>query len=108
MRILKVRRLNGVSAWSSVAALYAVIGDLPESIVDTDRALCLARQLQRLRVPPHLAQAAASRRKCRPAPREASDLVVELAVELQFLCGEFHVARPPLRTAGARRLQHRA
>jgi cyanophycin synthetase len=99
MRILKVRHLKGVSAWSSVAALYAVIGDVPECVVDTERALRLQRLLQRLPVPPHRAQAAAGRRMCCPAPREPGDLVVELAVELQFLCGEFHVARPALRTA---------
>ncbi len=99
MRVLKTRRLKGVSAWSNGAALCAVIGDLPGRMVDAERVLCLARQLQRLRVPPLLAQAAADRRNGCPAPCDPGDLVVALAVELQFLCGEFHVVRPPLRTA---------
>src|SRR5438094_9104258 len=99
MRVLKTRHLKGVSAWSSVAALYAVVGDLPECMIDTEHTLALEEQLQRLCVPPRLAQAAASRRKCRPAPHGPEDLVVELAGELQFLCGEFHGARQALRTS---------
>jgi cyanophycin synthetase len=101
MRVLNVRHLKGVSAWSATAALYAVIGEVPDCLIDSERALSLECQLQQLCLPLYLAQAAAGRRKGRLAPREPVDLVSDLAGDLQFLCGEFHGARRIWRTTSS-------
>ena len=98
MKILNLRHLSGISAWSDVSALQAILGDLPECDVAAELALNLSGQLERLCVPPHVAQAAAGSRQRRPVPRKPADLVVDLAGELQFLCGEFHGAREALHT----------
>jgi cyanophycin synthetase len=99
MRILDVRHLKGVSAWSATAALRAVIGEIPDCMIEAERAMSLEDQIQRLCVPPYLGQAAGDRRKCRQVAREAGELVAELAGELQYLCGEFHGRRQPLRSS---------
>jgi cyanophycin synthetase len=99
MKILKLRHLSGISAWSDVSALQAILDDLPECDVAAEFALNLGRQLERLCVPPHVAQAASGRRQRRPVPRNPADLVVDLAGELQFLCGEFHGAREAVHTS---------
>lgn len=93
MRILSVRKLKGLSAWSSTAALQALLGDIPEGTVCAGRIKQLDAQLDSLCVPPQLAQGVAARRTRRPCDPPVGTLVAELAGELQFLCGEFHGAR---------------
>ncbi len=102
MRVLSVRNLKGISAWSAAAALHAVIGDVPEGTVCPGCVRRLEYQLERLCVPPYLARTAAGRRS-RPRPLQtAGDLAVNLAGELQYLCGEFHGVRHAHRTTSPR------
>ena len=93
MRILNVRHLNGISAWFEKAAVWAVVGNLPDGSIDDDRLLSLACELQGLCLPPYLAQVATGSRKDCQIPRDPAELVVDLAGKFQFLCGEFHGAR---------------
>jgi cyanophycin synthetase len=90
MRVLNVRILKGISAWSAGAALHAVIGDVPEGTVCPGHVRRLECQLERLCVPPYLARAEAGGRTRRRTLPAAGELVVDLAGELQYLCGEFH------------------
>lgn len=89
MRLLNVRNLKGINAWSAAAALQGVIGDVPEGTVCPGHLRQLEDQFERLCIPPYLARNAAGRRSRHsnlPAPAE---LAVDLAGELQYLCGEF-------------------
>lgn len=90
MIIGEIRHLRGVNAWSEVAALHAVLRDLPEGPFSRENELWLEDQFRQLCVPPQIAHAAARRRQRSPAVREAAEVVLELAGEMQFLCGEFH------------------
>ncbi len=100
MRVLSVRRLKGVSAWSATAAIQAVISDVPDGTVCPGHVRRLKCQLENLCVPPHLAKVgSAGRRAGRRALPTAGELAIDLAGELQFLCGEFHGTREALRAS---------
>src|SRR5436190_2302645 len=97
-----MRHLKGISAWSTTAALQAILGDVPEGAVSAGRMEQLDGQLDSLCVPPQLTQGMMARRARRPRDLPAGALAAELAGELQFLCGEFHGAREaaPAATTG--------
>lgn len=90
MHVLNIRNLKGISSWSSSAALHATIGGVPDGTVSAEQLLLLQSRLERLCVPPHLAKAVVGRRSPDASPPTAGELAVDLAGELQYLCGEFH------------------